>query len=191
MPTGAVPANPNGRTPQATTSPGQTPAPPTPQHTNKANPKKKTDLKDNKSKRAQKKGSATNLNAGTTPSADAETTGATPTPATPMTPVHKQSFNNGQNGAVQSTINGQASGPTTNIGISQQPELQGGGFGIADSAFSNFETSLDFANPGNGNMDVLQDFDFDSFLHQDAGDNVGEFNFDTAGFLDGNEIGAE
>jgi hypothetical protein len=39
-------------------------------------------------------------------------------------------------------------------------------------------------------MDVLQDFDFDSFLHQDGGveDN---FNFDTSAFLDENPIGAD
>lgn len=51
-----------------------------------------------------------------------------------------------------------------------------------------FESSMDFANPGNGNMDVLQDFDFDSFLHQD-GDNVDNFNFDTSAFLDNDGIG--
>jgi hypothetical protein len=50
---------------------------------------------------------------------------------------------------------------------------------------------MDFANPNNGNMDVLQDFDFDSFLHQDGGVDGNEFNFDTTNFLDGNEIGAE
>ena len=38
-------------------------------------------------------------------------------------------------------------------------------------------------------MDVLQDFDFDSFLHQD-GEGVDNFNFDAFG-IDGNEIGAE
>lgn len=51
---------------------------------------------------------------------------------------------------------------------------------------------MDFANPGNGNMDVLQDFDFDSFLHNDGevGDNP--FNFDSSAFLDdGGQIGAE
>jgi hypothetical protein len=38
----------------------------------------------------------------------------------------------------------------------------------------------DFTQPGNGSTDVLQDFDFDSFLHQDdVGDN---FNFDTSVF---------
>jgi len=48
---------------------------------------------------------------------------------------------------------------------------------------------MDFA-PNNGSMDVLQDFDFDSFLHQDGGveDN---FNFDTSAFLDDNPIVTE
>ena len=49
---------------------------------------------------------------------------------------------------------------------------------------------MDFANPTGGNMDVLQDFDFDSFLHQD-GEGVGEFSFDGSAFMDGGEIGAE
>jgi hypothetical protein len=49
---------------------------------------------------------------------------------------------------------------------------------------------MDFANPNNGNMDVLQDFDFDSFLHQDA-EGVDNFNFDSSAFLDGGEINAE
>lgn len=49
---------------------------------------------------------------------------------------------------------------------------------------------FEFANPSGGNMDVLQDFDFDSFLHQDGGE-VDGFSFDTNAFLDGGEIGAE
>jgi hypothetical protein len=53
-----------------------------------------------------------------------------------------------------------------------------------------FQTGgLDFANPNMGN-DVLQDFDFDSFLHQD-GEGVDSLNFDMSGFMDSNEIGAE
>jgi hypothetical protein len=34
-----------------------------------------------------------------------------------------------------------------------------------------FSMSMDFANPAMGTADVLQYFDFDSFLHQDGGDN--------------------
>jgi hypothetical protein len=50
---------------------------------------------------------------------------------------------------------------------------------------------MDFANPGNGSLDVLQDFDFDSFLHQDA-EGVDSFNFDMSGIgMDGDGIGAE
>lgn len=39
--------------------------------------------------------------------------------------------------------------------------------------------SMDFANPTMGTVDVLQDFDFDSFLHYDGGDNDG-FSFQTS-----------
>jgi hypothetical protein len=52
-----------------------------------------------------------------------------------------------------------------------------------------FSMSMDFANPAMGTADVLQDFDFDSFLHQDGGDNDA-FSFDPS-FLEGNEVGAE
>jgi hypothetical protein len=41
---------------------------------------------------------------------------------------------------------------------------------------------MDFANPGAG-MDVLQDFDFDSFLRQDGVVSESEFTFDTPAFL--------
>lgn len=187
-PPSAPAANPaaNGRTQPP--SPQQNPAPPTPSQSNKANPKKKAESKDSKAKRATKKGSTANLNAGATPSADAENAGATPTPATPITPVHPKSF---QNGAVQPVTNGQPPAPAANPGVvSQQPDpLQGGALNFDSSAFD-FQGGMDFANPGNGNMDVLQDFDFDSFLHQD-GEGVDNFNFDSSAFLDGNEIGAD
>lgn len=55
------------------------------------------------------------------------------------------------------------------------------------SKFGDYD--LGFAGP-NGNGDVLQDFDFDSFLHQD-GEGVDNFDFNSFGPLDGNEIGAE
>jgi hypothetical protein len=47
--------------------------------------------------------------------------------------------------------------------------------------------NLEFGNPVN-NPDVLQDFDFDSFLHQD-GEGVDSFSFE-AGFLEP-QIGAD
>ncbi len=49
---------------------------------------------------------------------------------------------------------------------------------------------MDFTNPAMGNGDVLQDFDFDSFLHQDGGE-ADAFNFDTSAFMEGGEVGAE
>ena len=48
---------------------------------------------------------------------------------------------------------------------------------------------MDFANP-TMNGDVLQDFDFDSFLNNDA-DNQDAFGFDAAQFSMENEVGAE
>jgi hypothetical protein len=48
---------------------------------------------------------------------------------------------------------------------------------------------MDFTNPTMGSSDVLQDFDFDSFLHQDGGENDA-FAFDTSGFME-SEVGAE
>ncbi|PMD65837.1 uncharacterized protein K444DRAFT_624384 [Hyaloscypha bicolor E] len=175
----------NGRT--QTSSPQQNAAPQTPSQPNKPNPKKKNDSKDAKTKRTAKKGS-TAINAGATPSADAEATAATTTPQTPITPVHPKSFT-GQNGAVQPVTNGQPTGPAANIGVVSQPDpLQVGGFGLGGDSFG-FSNEMEFA-PNNGSLDVLQDFDFDSFLHQDGGaeDN---FNFDASGFLDENTIGAE
>jgi hypothetical protein len=53
-----------------------------------------------------------------------------------------------------------------------------------------FQPIPDF-NPG-GSMDVLTDFDFDSFLHQDGDVGGDSFNFDSFnGLENGNEIGAE
>lgn len=91
-----------------------------------------------------------------------------------------------------------------NNGVTQQPDLMQASFpGMSDpnavSLVPNSEiplftnviqfdlNSFEFANNG---PDVLQDFDFDSFLHQD-GEGVDNFNFDTSGFLEDGGIGAE
>ncbi|KFY71955.1 hypothetical protein V499_07876 [Pseudogymnoascus sp. VKM F-103] len=164
----------NGRT--TTSSPQQPAAPPTPSQTTKANPKAK---KDTKPKRNTKKAAP----AGVTPAAEGATEAATPTPATPITPMHAQSFNkNGQN-------NGQANGQPAAPAVSQppvitqpQPEpVQNGVFSMDDSNFMS-GMSMDFANPTAGGGDVLQDFDFDSFLNNND-DNPDNFSFD-ATFLD-------
>jgi hypothetical protein len=92
-----------------------------------------------------------------------------------------------------------------NNGVTQQPDLMQASFpGMSDpnavslssDQFRNplcanvlqFDlNSFEFANNG---PDVLQDFDFDSFLHQD-GEGVDNFGFDTSGFLEDGGIGAE
>lgn len=58
----------------------------------------------------------------------------------------------------------------------------------SNQGFEPFQPLPDFNN-GAGNLDVLTDFDFDSFLHQD-GDVGGDFNFDPMNFEE-NQIGAE
>jgi hypothetical protein len=52
-----------------------------------------------------------------------------------------------------------------------------------------FNMPMDFANPNMGSGDVLQDFDFDSFLHQDGGE-TDPFAFDASAFME-SEVGAE
>ncbi|KUJ18053.1 uncharacterized protein LY89DRAFT_36187 [Mollisia scopiformis] len=191
MPPPSVPAGGAAANGRATSSPQQNAAPPTPSQVNKANPKKKaaTESKDSKAKRAAKKGSNANLNAGATPSADADAAAAaTPTPATPITPQHPSSFK-GQNGAAQPATNAQPPAPSANTTVLQQDPVSF----MDTNAFDAFggNVSMDFANLGNGNSDVLQDFDFDSFLHQDEGVGDGSFNFDGFQGLDGGEIGAD
>jgi hypothetical protein len=48
---------------------------------------------------------------------------------------------------------------------------------------------MDFANPLT-TSDVLNDFDFDSFLHDNNGEDTTTFDFNP-GFMEGGEIGAE
>jgi len=175
----AAPVVANGRT--QTSSPQQNAAPPTPQQSNKAKPNKKTETKDAKAKRATKKG--TTATTGATPSAESVQEPATPTPATPITPVHPKSFNNGQNGAVQPVTNGQPQNAMNGI---PQPDPLQNNFDMGGGAFD--LNGFQFADSTSN--DVLQDFDFDSFLHQD-GDVNDQFNFGDTSFLDGGEIGAE
>lgn len=171
----------NGRTPS---SPQQGAAPPTPQQGNKAITKgKKADPKDTKAKRATKKGSAPNLNAGATPSADTDAAGATPTPQTPITPNHTFKAN----GAVQPPANGQPAAQITNV--PQTNEMYPNNFDVTN--FNPYDPGpMGFNENHAPGTDVLTDFDFDSFLHQDV--EVGEpFNFDTSGLDFGESIGAE
>ncbi|KAH6643141.1 hypothetical protein C7974DRAFT_118002 [Boeremia exigua] len=117
-------------------------APPTPNQGNKAAPKKKG-AKDNK-KPAPKKGP----NAGTTPAASAGEEAPTPTPNTPITPMHAKSFN--PNGQPQ---------PQPPQPPPAAPMANDAPFG--DLTENSFDIGLNF---GDGDT-ALENFDFDSFLH--------------------------
>jgi hypothetical protein len=215
MPPPSAPAatgtNANART---TASPQQAAAaPPTPNQGNKAAPKKK-DTKNAKDKRAtQKKSNSSLNNAGATPAGENGAESEAAAPATPLTPVTTGNFKAGQNGA--GAPNGQPAGapppPSTGAGAGVVPAPGGApvtappntqvppqshgdpnqnGSMVMDSfsGMVDFPT-MELANPM-ASGDVLNDFDFDSFLHDD---NSGEhFNFnDTFAGIEGGEIGAE
>ncbi|KAJ4316512.1 hypothetical protein N0V94_005431 [Neodidymelliopsis sp. IMI 364377] len=141
------PPAPNEQRPEASPAMSNQ-APPTPNQANKAAPKKKG-TKDNK-KPAPKKGP----NAGTTPAASAGEEAPTPTPSTPITPMHAKSFNpNGQPQQAQQPP--QAQPPT------QQQQPMGNDAPFGDIQDSGFDLGLNF---GDGDA-ALENFDFDSFLH--------------------------
>ncbi|OAQ75631.1 SOM1 protein [Purpureocillium lilacinum] len=193
----AAGANANNRT---TASPQQpAAAPPTPNQGNKAAPKKK-ESKAAKDKRtaAQKKASQNASNAGATPAGDAGGDQEAPTPATPITPVNP-GFKSGQNGAAnaQTTTAAPAQAAAAPAPAPQGAPMppQGQGDPNQNNAMSmdNFGSMVDFgsmelANPLQSG-DVLNDFDFDSFLHEDNNEPF-DFNGAFTG-MEGGEIGAE
>ncbi|KAK8116640.1 Som1 protein [Apiospora kogelbergensis] len=188
MPPPSAPApgvNANGRTQPSSPAPSNA-APPTPQQSNKAAPKKK-DAKGAKGKAAAKKA---NNAAGATPAAEQSQEPEPPTPATPITPVNPGNFaKNGPNaGAGQPAPNAQASAPAPAPVAPPVHADPSQGFGMDNQGAMDF--GMEFANPLTSD-NVLQDFDFDSFLHDgDGGD--GGFDFNPSTFMEGaGEIGAE
>ncbi|KIL95776.1 hypothetical protein FAVG1_00514 [Fusarium avenaceum] len=196
----APPAGANGAN-RTTASPQQAAAaPPTPSQTNKAAPKKK-ESKAAKDKRAaaNKKANQNLNNAGATPSNDNNDSQDTPAPATPIQNANAANFNKngqagnaGQNG--QPTTGAAANAPVaaTTAPPPAQPAPQHDPnqmMGMDNSFGPLFDGGgMELANPLNSG-DVLNDFDFDSFLHDQDGDNSA-FNF-TEAFPMGDEIGAE
>ncbi|KAF1985689.1 hypothetical protein K402DRAFT_413217 [Aulographum hederae CBS 113979] len=170
MPPPPAPPTEQNRTQPSSPAPS-TNAPPTPSQTNKAAPKKPS-----KKEAAAKKAAANKKgapNAGATPAADAEP--PTPTPSTPITPMHTNSFNNQKNGTQPSApAQAQAQPPTQGQPVAQQAMDTGAGNFAGLAADEPF--NLDFANVQDTD-NVLENFDFDSFLHNDGGDNFG-INFD-------------
>ncbi|KAF2115089.1 hypothetical protein BDV96DRAFT_92927 [Lophiotrema nucula] len=167
------PAPPAGEQPRAEPSPSQPAAPPTPSQQNKAGPKKKG-TKDNAKKPANKKGA----NAGANPAASSEDTAPTPTPSTPMTPVHPKSFNgpNGQPQAAPAPVQQPPAAPQQPLPVDNGPfgNLGDDNFSIEDLTSFNQDNTLD-------------NFDFDSFLH--VGDDPSGFGLNDFTFGDTVEAG--
>ncbi|QDS70968.1 hypothetical protein FKW77_007290 [Venturia effusa] len=171
------PPAPNTQEQQRTqpSSPAPTAAPPTPNQTAKANPKGKKDG-------ATKKKAATKKGATASTPAESNDPPATPTPSTPITPMHQQSFNpNGKPNGQPPQATAQAPQNTNHMDTSFADFV---GQDPNNNAFA-----LDFAVEG---PDVLENFDFDSFLHN-TDDNQGFSSIDFMSTLgnDGIEAGAE
>ncbi|KAF9635832.1 cAMP-dependent protein kinase pathway protein [Lasiodiplodia theobromae] len=186
--------NENGRTQPSSPAQPQN-QPPTPSQGNKPNPKnkKKDDKKTAPSKppaaanAANKKGSTT----GATPASDAENPPPTPTPSTPSMPMQqKKSISNPSATAQQPNPQQQPAAPANQPPqVPAQPPMDPNAnapFGDLGND-SNGTFNLDFGSMDSG--DVLENFDFDTFLHtDDPGSNA--FTFDQAFLGDGVEADA-
>ncbi|KAJ9162053.1 Transcriptional regulator of filamentous growth FLO8 [Coniochaeta hoffmannii] len=194
-PSAPVAAGNAGNSRNATSSPQtSTAAPPTPSQANKAAPKKK-DTKNAKSKAAAQKKANANANTAATPAAEPAPEPEAPTPATPITPVAPQPFNNkGQNAApAQIVPNGQAAPPApapAPVAAPLQMPDPSQSFSMDPNAGMDFGDMSFAANPLNTN-DVLNDFDFDSFLHDGAGDDGTSFDFNANTYMENDGIGAD
>ncbi|PGG98816.1 hypothetical protein GX51_06612 [Blastomyces parvus] len=165
-------------------SPQSGAAPPTPQQSNKPAPKGKKEPKENPRKRPPKKPSTANAsNTAATPSSEAEPP-PTPTPPTPITPVHPNSFNknptNPTTNAPQPT-----SAPAAQNLVQQQQQDPNQTFDMNISDANNY--NLDFT--ALDNPDILENFDFDSFLNTDDPNSFG-FDPNIPYPADGVEAGA-
>ena len=117
----------------------------------------------NNEQRPNKKNSTANTDAAEPP--------ATPTPSTPITPVHAASFNNsGGKGPTAAANSAPTSNPTSQP-VQQMPPADTSStfpnFGVEDGQAFNLDFST-LENP-----DVLENFDFDSFLNQSGTDDFG------------------
>ncbi|KIX06439.1 uncharacterized protein Z518_04415 [Rhinocladiella mackenziei CBS 650.93] len=170
MPPPQAPAGNNAQRNQPS-SPQSGNAPPTPSTTNKPNPKKKAKEDTNK-KRPAKKNSTANA-----PSSENEPP-PTPTPSTPITPVHPQGFNSAGKAAGPGMPNSNQAPPPNQAMPPSQPQMHQPDLS-QPNAFSDFggggpeNFNLDFSTLENS--DVLENFDFDSFLNTTNDDT---FNFD-------------
>jgi len=186
-PTGSANAN---RTQPSSPQPSQ--APPTPLQATKQAPKKGKSKDESRGKvgtlecpatpgkhlliytQRLKKNSTTNA-----PTSSEPDRVPTPTPPTPNTPVHQNTFGGPGKGALATTAGGAANSnpaPTSNPSIPQNqqqiqpPDPMPGAGQFIDTNFPEQPFDLDFTRL-DPTSDVLNDFDFDSFLNNsdDAG----------------------
>ncbi|PSK35025.1 Adhesion defective protein 2 [Elsinoe australis] len=167
MPPPPAPATGEGQNRTQPSSPSQAnAAPPTPSQSNKPNPKGKKETGKGNKKASGKKGATTDA----TPASEAGDQPPTPTPAPPITPTApQQQFKNGPQGGPPQQPGQQ------NVGGNQgQPDLAGGPFGGSLDGGDLGFGGMDFGNLDG--QDVLDNFDFDSFLN--TNDENGAFAFD-------------
>ncbi|KAK4539743.1 hypothetical protein LTR36_010396 [Oleoguttula mirabilis] len=177
------PPNASGTQPS---SPAQPAAPPTPSQSSKPKPGSK------KAEQA-KKAAAKKAGANATPAPESEAP-PTPTPATPITPMHVNSFGHAQNkqlpngqqlpGQQPMQNGGLPGGPQAGQASMQQPHQQPPPppsqdpnqqpFGNLNNDDFPMNMNMDFANLDGG--DVLDNFDFDSFLNTGDGDGMSGFD---------------
>ncbi|KAL4930546.1 putative cAMP-dependent protein kinase pathway protein (Som1) [Aspergillus undulatus] len=180
----APPAANTGRQPPPSPQTGAA-APPTPQPGTKAAPKK-GGTKD-KAKPRNKKTAAAAAPPAATPSSEAEQP-PTPTPNTPITPQHHQSFNKSGANATTGAPPQPTSAPAQQTLVQPPPPDQTQppfpDLTINDGSAFNLDFSA-LENP-----DILENFDFDTFLNTDT-DTAG-FGFDPSiTYPDGVETGTE
>jgi hypothetical protein len=169
-----------------TSSPNSGGAPPTPSQANKTNPKGKKGKEGENARKVcgftpQRKFTDTQQRPNkknSTANADAPDPPATPTPSTPITPVHPASFNGSGGKGPNAAANPAPTSNPTSQPVQQMPP--------ADQTSNNYDNfadsqafNLDFSTLEN--PDVLENFDFDSFLNQSGTDDLGADNFG-AGF---------
>ncbi|KAF2753165.1 hypothetical protein EJ05DRAFT_490377 [Pseudovirgaria hyperparasitica] len=157
-------------------------APPTPSQTNKAAPKGKKEKPEGKKKNPPKKNSVA---AGATPASDADPP-PTPTPSTPITPMHASSFaKNGQPQGGNNPNQQQTSQPAQQVVQPSMDPNAGAPFGTIDSN----DGGMDLNFGSLDGPDVLETFDFDSFLHTEDNSAFAFGDFNTGFTTDGVEAG--
>lgn len=191
MPPPQAPGNPaNAGRPPAPASPNQ--QPPTPTQSHKANPKGKA-AGGNAKKQRPKKGVA----------AAAQANAVTPTtsePPTPTTPQHPASFNNPAHARQNftSTPNQPGGPPIGQTGhqpsansTSVPTAVPNDPIQTATTSFSGMPDIVEFSEAFGGNdADLLDHFDFDSFLNTTEDNNPIGFGSDALQWNDSGEVGA-